>query len=229
VRRVAAGRARRGRNGDDWGLWVPRTRLKPEERKSQILAAAAEGIVEQGYLPVSLEALAKKLGVSKALIYAYFPTQLHLVNGLLHEHYPGVARAQLDVLRDENDLAAIAEQCAAAYFDHIVRVGPLLQILLSDLYAAGKVDADILTLQRRVAVGLADAVRRTTSLDPKQGLAAVRLLISIVEEAGTLAFRGAYDAAVCRSLCLELVAGGLAELQVQFRPRSAARRSPAAG
>jgi AcrR family transcriptional regulator len=211
---------------DDRGL--SRTRLKPEERKTQILAAAADAVVAQGYLPVSLEALAKKLDVSKALIYAYFPTQLHLVNGLLHEYYPSMAEAQLKVLRDQDDLLATAQLCAATYFDHVAQVGPLLHILTSDLYATGKIDDDILALQRRVAVGLADAIRRTTSLDPKRGLASVRLIISLVEEAGTLAFRGAHETALCRSLCLDLVAGGLEELQAQARPRNAAKRTAAA-
>jgi AcrR family transcriptional regulator len=212
---------------DDRDRQVPRTRLKPEERKTQILAAAAAAVVAQGYLPVSLEALAKTLDVSKALIYAYFPTQLQLVNGLLHEYYPGVAKAQLELLRGHGEVLATAQLCAAAYFDHVAEFGPLLHILTSDLYAAGKIDDDILVLQRRVAVGLADAIRRTTSLDPKRGLASVRLIISLVEEAGTLAFRGAHDTALCRGLCLDMVAGALAQLQVDFRRRTANRRSVA--
>ena len=174
--------------------------------------------MDQGFLPVPLEALARKLGVSKALIYAYYPTQYDLVNGLLRHYMPDLARFQLAELELGGDIYKIAEQSALAYFEHVADIGPLLHILLSDFYAISQVDPGILTLQGQVFGRLARVVRASFGFDAVQSLATVRLLAALVEEAGTLSFRGFYARDMCREICLQLVAGGLDGVQTLKSP-----------
>ena len=55
-------------------------RLSRAAREQQIMEGAAALAVEQGCLPLPLETLGQRVGVSKALVYAYFPTQQDLAN-----------------------------------------------------------------------------------------------------------------------------------------------------
>src|SRR6185436_12276203 len=71
-------------------------RLAHGERREQLLDAAALSIVEQGFLPLPLERLARRAKVSKALIYAYFPTQHDLFNALLARELDALFAAGLE-------------------------------------------------------------------------------------------------------------------------------------
>ncbi len=52
-----------------------RTRKAPEERKAQIITAAASLINQHGYKKVAMIDVANAIGVSKAALYVYFPTK----------------------------------------------------------------------------------------------------------------------------------------------------------
>lgn len=56
-----------------------RSRKRPEERREQILAAAAEIALEQGLERITLRAVAERLGVRPGLITHYFPAAEDLV------------------------------------------------------------------------------------------------------------------------------------------------------
>lgn len=165
-----------------------------------------------------LEVLARKLDVSKALIYAYFPTQYDLVNGLLHKYMPGLIRSLLVEIQKNEQVYPVAKNSALIYFDHVAEFGPLLHILMSDFYAVGHIDRDMLELQGRVFGKLARIVQRSFSLDATQSLATVRLFAALVEEAGTLSFRGAHDRKMCWDICVQLIEGGLDGMQTLQKP-----------
>ena len=75
------------------GAAKQRRRLSPQVRREQIMDAAVELIVRQGYLRLSIEALAQAASSSKALIYTYFATQYDLFNTLLQREITGLATA----------------------------------------------------------------------------------------------------------------------------------------
>ena len=72
------------------GVAKQRRRLSPQARREEIMDAAAELIVKQGYLPLSIEALAQAASSSKALIYTYFATQYDLFNRLMSAKLPAL-------------------------------------------------------------------------------------------------------------------------------------------
>jgi AcrR family transcriptional regulator len=196
---------------------LTRIRLNPAERRGQILRHAASIVVEQGYLPLPLETLARRSEISKALIYAYFPTQIDIVNDLIRRHLPQVVDGQFAALASTPDFEGQARACARAYFAHLAAHGPLLHILLSDLYARGQVDAELLRLRARAFGALARVVRGRLGLDARESLAAVRLFAALIEEAGSIAFRTPSAAPLCERVCLELVVGGLDGLAAASR------------
>ena len=56
----------------------PRTRLRPDDRRAQLLALASRRFAEQAYDEFSMDELAAAAGVSKGLLYHYFPSKRDL-------------------------------------------------------------------------------------------------------------------------------------------------------
>ncbi len=188
-------------------------RLAPEVRRAQILEAAARMIVEQGYLPLSVEQLAREIGASKALIYTYFPTQFALFNALLQKELDGLALGGLDVASSIDDLDKAAVLCAMLYFEHVARNGPLLSILLTDLYMSGQFDAKVLQSRGRIIRRLKTLAQQELPLSEQEIDAAIDMLTAIPEEAGRLVFHKELDQMTARQICHGLMASGLKALR----------------
>lgn len=54
---------------------APRTRLDVDERRAQLLALGMEVFGAQDYDAVSIDEIARRIGISKGLLYHYFPTK----------------------------------------------------------------------------------------------------------------------------------------------------------
>ena len=69
----------------------PRTRLRPEARRAELLSAAAEAFASRSYEAVTMSDIAASAGVSKGLVFRYFPTKGELYREVLQV---GVDRAR---------------------------------------------------------------------------------------------------------------------------------------
>lgn len=206
---MAATRKKTGKTGSE----KKAKRLSPEVRRAQILEAAARMIVEQGYLPLSVEQLARQVGASKALIYTYFPTQYDLFNTLLQKELDGLALGGLDTASSVEDLEKAAVLCAMLYFEHVARNGPLLSILLTDLYMAGHFGIQVLQSRGRIIGRLKALAQRTLPLSEQEVDAAIDMLTAIPEEAGRLVFHRELDQMTARQICHGLIVSGLKALK----------------
>jgi AcrR family transcriptional regulator len=57
--------------------------MPPEQRREQLLDAALDVILEQGYGGVSIEAVARKAGVTRPVVYDHFPNLSSLLRALI--------------------------------------------------------------------------------------------------------------------------------------------------
>jgi AcrR family transcriptional regulator len=190
-----------------------RQRLSPAIRKAQIIESAAHMIVQQGYLPLPIEQLAKNSGVSKALFYTYFADQYALFNGLLERELNDLLAGGLDLASQVKDIDQAAVLSGTLYFEHVARCGPLLHILMADRYMAGHVERRLLRLRNFVLLRLARNARPTIKLSKAEMLAAVEMIIAIPEEAGRLAFTQELDVNVGRQLSRTLIASAMQSLR----------------
>ncbi|MCG2798461.1 MAG: TetR/AcrR family transcriptional regulator [Cellulomonas sp.] len=100
----------------------PRRRLDPDQRREQILAAAAHTFADRRYAEVTVAEVASAAQASEALVYRYFPGKAELYAAL-------VARAVDDLLdRQGEALAALPDgvpardrlrTAALVYLDHV--------------------------------------------------------------------------------------------------------------
>lgn len=195
--------------GDAAPVKPKRARLSPEARRAEILAAAETLVLAQGHLPVPLGRLAATAGVSKALIYAYFPTQHDLFNGVLARQFAKLGEAGVETAAADPDFRAAAMACALTYFDEIARDGPIIHVILRDPYMAGHLDPALARFRDRVALRLARGARRVLRLDAKETIAALSILTTLPEEAGRLAYAGEMDVARGRELTVMLMESSL--------------------
>lgn len=64
----------------------PRRRLPAAERRATILEAALDVFSRRGFQGASIDAIARRAGISKALIYEHFPSKQDLRAAVLEEH-----------------------------------------------------------------------------------------------------------------------------------------------
>jgi len=97
-----------------------RVRLDNDERRAQLLALAKRAFADRAYDDVSIDDLAQVAGISKGLLYHYFPTKRDLYVAALTEIADELVEA---VTRMHDELAPIDRVRAAidAYLDHITR------------------------------------------------------------------------------------------------------------
>ncbi|MEU1281213.1 helix-turn-helix domain-containing protein [Streptomyces sp. NPDC005805] len=64
---------------------MPRQRLSPDQRRAQLLDVAAELFAARPYDEVTMEEVAERAGVSRALLYRHFPGKRELFAALYRE------------------------------------------------------------------------------------------------------------------------------------------------
>ena len=64
-------------------------RMPPEQRREQLIDAALNVILKDGYRGVSIEAIAREAGVTRPVVYDHFPNLARLLHALVEreEHY----------------------------------------------------------------------------------------------------------------------------------------------
>ena len=186
-----------------------RTRLTPEARRDQILDRAAELILADGLAAISMEGVARAAGVSKGLVYNYFPDRQALFAALLQ-------REQRD-LNDRGMRGALAasdliRRTTGLYLRQTEARGALIAALLADPGVARLMEAQDRVDREQAFRFFVRATRRAYGLPLPTAIAAVDLLWAVTDRAGQLVGQGLMGAEEATEMCVSLFVGGLAEL-----------------
>ena len=106
-----------------------RTRLSPKARKSMILDCAAKLVADEGVSAVTMERLGIEAGISKALVYNYFPSVTDLLQTLLTREYRHLRRAQLKVAESAETLEQMVRRVTKVYLSYISERGLIIERL----------------------------------------------------------------------------------------------------
>src|SRR6201990_1824809 len=82
------------------------TRLPRSARRKQLLAAAQQVFVAQGYHAAAMDDIAERAGVSKPVLYQHFPGKLELYLALLDTHCDAMVeriRSAMDATPDNKE------------------------------------------------------------------------------------------------------------------------------
>src|SRR5438477_10701604 len=94
-------------------------RLPRSARRKQLLAAAQDVFVAQGYHAAAMDDIAERAGVSKPVLYQHFPGKLDLYLALLEVHAEDLVRAVREAMATSHDNKGSVHSAMRAYFDFV--------------------------------------------------------------------------------------------------------------
>src|SRR5438445_405669 len=110
------------------------SRLPRHERRRQLLDAALEVFVSQGYHAAAMDDIAERAGVSKPVLYQHFPGKLELYLALLDESVGTLLETVGDALRSNLDPKQRVAATFGGYFEYVGGKGQAYRLVFeSDL------------------------------------------------------------------------------------------------
>ncbi len=95
------------------------TRLPRHARRQQLLAAAQEVFVANGYHAAAMDDIAERAGVSKPVLYQHFPSKLELYLALLDQHAAHLEAKVREALASTADNRQRVMASVQAYVDFV--------------------------------------------------------------------------------------------------------------
>lgn len=131
----------------------PRARLDVDERRAQLLALGVRVFSERPYDDVSIDELAREAGVSKGLLYHYFPTKRDYYVAALRET-AGQLVAEVKAAGDDGTPEERVRRGLETYLGFVERRGPAYVALLRGGIGSDPEVAGVLEDTRQAILGL---------------------------------------------------------------------------
>ncbi len=165
-------------------------RLPRPERRAQLLEAAQDVFVANGYHAAAMDDIAERAGVSKPVLYQHFPSKLELYLDLLDGQADTIVALIADVLARTDDNRDRIHGVLSAYFDFVggtsqISSGAYRLVFESDLGNDPQVRTRVERTERAITLAVAETVAAETGLDRS----AAELLASTLIGAAQMAAR----------------------------------------
>ena len=137
-------------------------RLPRSARRKQLLAAAQEVFVAQGYHAAAMDDIAERAGVSKPVLYQHFPGKLDLYLALLDTHCDALIEQIRSAMAATTDNKERVRGATHAYFDFVSHESEAFRLVFeSDL----RNDPAVRERVDRVEQASVDAITQTIMAD----------------------------------------------------------------
>ena len=141
-------------------------RLPRHERRRQLLDAALEVFVSQGYHAAAMDEIAERAGVSKPVLYQHFPGKLDLYLALLDQSVDALVATVRQALRSTTENTQRVAATFSAYFEYMESEGRAYRLVFeSDLSNEAAVRDRLERGQRECAEMISQMVRQDAGLD----------------------------------------------------------------
>ena len=141
-------------------------RLPRHERRRQLLDAAREVFVSQGYHAAAMDEIAERAGVSKPVLYQHFPGKLELYLALLDESVDALVETVRGALLSTAENRQRVTATFSAYFEYVAGEGQAFRLVFeSDLGNEAAVRARLERGQRECAELVSQVVSQDAGLD----------------------------------------------------------------
>src|SRR6185312_11636879 len=141
------------------------SRLPRHERRRQLLDAALEVFVSQGYHAAAMDDIAERAGVSKPVLYQHFPGKLELYLALLDESVDTLLDTVRDALRSNADPKQRVAATFGAYFEYVGGNGQAYRLVFeSDLSNEPAVRDRLEQVQRQCADMVSQAIKEGSGI-----------------------------------------------------------------
>ena len=106
-----------------------RRRLNPEMRRTLILDHTAELVARDGVAQLSIESIGREAGVSKSLVYAYFPNLTALLRELFQREMRRLRRLQAEAAANADTFEGLVRSVTHVYLSYIDERGLIIERL----------------------------------------------------------------------------------------------------
>lgn len=146
-------------------------RLPRSARRVQLLGAAREVFVAQGYHAAAMDEIAERAGVSKPVLYQHFPGKRELYIALIDQHTGELLAAVRRALASTTDNKLRVAATIQAFFEFIDADGEAFRLVFeSDLTNDDDVRALVDRALGAVAQAIADVIREDTGLPEQESV-----------------------------------------------------------
>ena len=144
------------------------TRLPRSARRAQLLDAALEIFVANGYHAAAMDEIAERAGVSKPVLYQHFPGKMELYLALLDQSCDSVVEAVRRALASTDDNKARVAATVAAFYTYVgnERAGFRL-VFESDLTNEPPVRERVERVTELTSAAVAEVIEDDTGLPPE--------------------------------------------------------------
>ncbi|HEX6683248.1 MAG TPA: TetR/AcrR family transcriptional regulator [Candidatus Limnocylindrales bacterium] len=141
------------------------TRLPRSARRKQLLAAAQDVFVAQGYHAAAMDDIAERAGVSKPVLYQHFPGKLELYLALLDTHCDAFAEKIREAMSATTDNAERVRGAMHAYFDFVSHESEAFRLVFeSDLRNDPAVRARVDRMERLAVEAITETIMADTGV-----------------------------------------------------------------
>ncbi|MGH3936804.1 MAG: TetR/AcrR family transcriptional regulator [Pseudonocardiaceae bacterium] len=198
---------------------MPRgVRMPRDERRAQLLAAATDVFVNNGYHATVMDDIAERAGVSKPVLYQHFPGKLELYLALLERHTNELVRRVREAIEETHDNRQRVLNAVGAYFDFVDGDGGAFRLVFeSDLRNQPAVQAVVERTYTTCVAAIAQLVVADAGLDADRAWLVAVGLVGVSEHSARywLAHQREVPKAEAVALTAALVWKGLAGFPLQ--------------
>ena len=145
-------------------------RLPKPARRRQLLAAAQEVFVAQGYHAAAMDEIAERAGVSKPVLYQHFPGKLDLYLALLDESVAALTATVRAALESTTDNKQRVTATFTAFFDFVGSTGQAFRLVFeSDLRNEPAVRARLDESSRDCAEMISEIISEDAGIADERG------------------------------------------------------------
>ena len=146
-------------------------RLPRLARRTQLLGAAQEVFVAQGYHSAAMDDIAERAGVSKPVLYQHFPGKLDLYLALLDQHCETLVGAVRSALASTTDNKLRVAATMAAYFEFVEHESGAFRLVFeSDLTNEQSVRDRVNKAELDCAKLISAVIAEDTGLNPQEAM-----------------------------------------------------------
>lgn len=144
-------------------------RLPRSARRKQLLAAAQQVFVAQGYHNAAMDDIAERAGVSKPVLYQHFPGKLELYLALLDTHCDAMVDRMHSAMAATSDNKERVRGAIRAYFDFVDHEGEAFRLVFeSDLRNEPSVRQRVDRVESGCIAAITDTIMSDTGVSRAQ-------------------------------------------------------------
>lgn len=195
-----------------------RRRYSPEKRRELILDHTADIVAREGVATLSIEQIGREAGVSKSLVYAYFPNLTELLRELYQREMKHLRRMQAEAAEHASTFEDLVRSVTHVYLKYYHERGLIIERLQSEPSVTKIHDAT--EYSRDLAVDyLTDIVVRHFELPRNIARAATDISFGLPASAGSYLLRHKIDLKTVEDITVTMIIGTILNLKTEYVAR----------